>query len=505
MTTSSPTLLYVPSENPEFFLQLPENKARIQAAMRNIETFPDMHEIVSGVWLGNQTAAGILMPFEEREEGAPLKKAACLAILHDRHISTIICCSHNGGTLEESSHNGGDPFKEDGLIYLSELLLDGGLLQCDPTEKAKAEAQFASFFQRAVKLMEAATAAGESVLVHCNSGANRSSSVVAGYLMLTQNKRFDEVMPIIFDKRPIVCPRYWSWLVEEVEPEALRMNLAESHDSAAASISSNFDQLHINTNDEQDQQDQEDQEEGETKQTQLQLPDFKRGLSGGFVHKCKLPGCHTMGPTVEYIQLHEKLCHNRVHEVARQKKEVEDKIGKKKQPFDIMAMCEGTNQRQKERNLLKKHEFELCASANVRIPECLYAGGTLHKECGERSLVDAENKARGPPMFQDMDPNEQELVLRFKPMISGEETVGRCWYSSSSNYLSGPIHYFLMLNIDDVGRSILFYNDIEVLSWIPPFNEYRHVPGVSGFGLALSMYSLHMHDDSQAEGRHGLI
>ena len=285
------------------------------------------------------------------------------------------------------------------------------------------------------------------------------------------------------------------------------MNLAESNDSAAASISSNFDQLHINTNDEQDQQDQEDQEEGETKQTQLQLPDFKRGLSGGFVHKCKLPGCHTMGPTVEYIQLHEKLCHNRVHEVARQKKEVEDKIGKKKQPFDIMAMCEGTNQRQKERNLLKKHEFELCASANVRIPECLYADSniTLHKECGERSLVDAENKARGPPMFQDMDPNEQELVLRFKPMISGEETVGRCWYSSSSNYLSGPIHYFLMLNIDDVGRSILFYNDIEVLSWIPPYNEYRHVPGVSGFGLALSMYSLHMHDDSQAEGRHGLI
>ena len=181
--------------------------------MRNIETFPDMHEIVPGVWLGNQTAAGILMPFEERDaEGALRKKAACLTALRAHRISTIICCSQDDG----------EPFKGDGLIYLSELLLDGGLLQCDPAEKAKAEAQFASFFARAIELMNAAAAAGDSVLVHCNSGANRSSSVVAGFMMLAQKKRFDEVMPIIFDKRPIVCPRYWSWLVLELEPEALR-------------------------------------------------------------------------------------------------------------------------------------------------------------------------------------------------------------------------------------------------------------------------------------------
>ena len=132
---------YVPSENPEVFLQVPANKARIQDSMRNIETFPDMHEIVPGVWLGNQTAAGILMTFEvrERRRGALRKKAACLTALRARRISTIICCSQDDG----------EPFKGDGLIYLSELLLDGGLLQCDPAEKAKAEAQFASFFARA--------------------------------------------------------------------------------------------------------------------------------------------------------------------------------------------------------------------------------------------------------------------------------------------------------------------------------------------------------------------
>ena len=43
--------------------------------------------------------------------------------------------------------------------------------------------------------MKAAAAAGDSVLVHCNSGAYRSSSVVAGFMMLAQKKRFDEVMP----------------------------------------------------------------------------------------------------------------------------------------------------------------------------------------------------------------------------------------------------------------------------------------------------------------------
>ena len=39
--------------------------------------------------------------------------------------------------------------------------------------------------------------------------------------MLTLQKRFDEVHPLIFDKRPIVCPRYWEWLIKEVEPRAL--------------------------------------------------------------------------------------------------------------------------------------------------------------------------------------------------------------------------------------------------------------------------------------------
>ena len=88
------------------------------------------------------------------------------------------------------------------------MLLDGGLLKCDADVLAKANAQFAAFFAKSMDLMRTALEAGGAVLVHCNSGANRSSSVVAGYMMLTQGKRFDEVMPIIFEKRPIVCPRY---------------------------------------------------------------------------------------------------------------------------------------------------------------------------------------------------------------------------------------------------------------------------------------------------------
>ena len=94
-------------------------------------------------------------------------------------------------------------------------------LQIRNDELAKANAQFAAFFAKSTDLMRTALEAGGAVLVHCNSGANRSSSVVAGYMMLTQGKRFDEVMPIIFEKRPIVCPRYWQWLVAEVEPQAV--------------------------------------------------------------------------------------------------------------------------------------------------------------------------------------------------------------------------------------------------------------------------------------------
>ena len=65
------------------------------------------------MWLGNQTAAGILMPYEEKDaEGALRKKAASLAALRSRRITTIICCS------QDDDDDGGEPFKEDGLVYL---------------------------------------------------------------------------------------------------------------------------------------------------------------------------------------------------------------------------------------------------------------------------------------------------------------------------------------------------------------------------------------------------
>jgi hypothetical protein len=203
---------YVPSEDPELFLQEPANNAKIQSAMQSIDTFPDMHEVTSGIWLGNQTAAGILLPYEERDVNSAAKlRAARLKTLQDKKISLVICCSDDDA----------QPFKEEGIAYQCELLLDGGLLKCDPAEFDKANTQFAAFFEAAVKKMEAVLKSGDAVLVHCNSGANRSSSVVAGYMMLTQGKRFDEVMPVIFGKRPVVCPRYWQWLVENTEPKAL--------------------------------------------------------------------------------------------------------------------------------------------------------------------------------------------------------------------------------------------------------------------------------------------
>ena len=256
-----------------------------------------------------------------------------------------------------------------------------------------------------------------------------------------------------------------------------------------------------------------DEQGGETKERHIRLPNFKRGLSGGFAHKCSVLDCHTMGPTVDYIQLHEKLCHNRLHEVAAHLKEAqEDDNGKE---FDFESMVEEKNQKKKESKLLRRHELELRDSTDVRIPDCLWAVGNIRMN--EKDAT--KHGYRKSSMFQDMSPQEQELVLRFKPKIDGEEIVGRSLYSvnhgekcdlsTCENHVDNQDD-FLCLNIKDV-CVILFYYDIEVLSWYRKVGddcwcaEYRHVPGVSSFGLALSMRSLHMHGDSVADGRRDII
>ena len=51
-----------------------------------------------------------------------------------------------------------------------------------------------------------ARSGGGSVLVHCNAGISRSSSIIIGYLMKTNGWSFDESLHHVRKVRPIVCP-----------------------------------------------------------------------------------------------------------------------------------------------------------------------------------------------------------------------------------------------------------------------------------------------------------
>merc|ERR1711998_618607 len=112
------------------------------------------------------------------------------------------------------------PYQQDGIKYLHQRLMDGGQFGAinDATVLAKAQRSFGIFFEKAIKFIQEAIDQGTSVLVHCNAGATRSTSVVCGYLMLSQQQKLDQVFPFVFDKRPIVdLNGYWRYLVDFVE------------------------------------------------------------------------------------------------------------------------------------------------------------------------------------------------------------------------------------------------------------------------------------------------
>ena len=44
------------------------------------------------------------------------------------------------------------------------------------------------------------------VLVHCNAGISRSTSIVIGYLMLREGLSFEEALGQVKHARPSVCP-----------------------------------------------------------------------------------------------------------------------------------------------------------------------------------------------------------------------------------------------------------------------------------------------------------
>ncbi len=68
------------------------------------------------------------------------------------------------------------------------------------------EEEICQHFRNAHKLIQAALAAGKSVLVHCAHGVSRSPTIVAAYLMLEKGMRRKEAIEWIAARRPIVSP-----------------------------------------------------------------------------------------------------------------------------------------------------------------------------------------------------------------------------------------------------------------------------------------------------------
>lgn len=188
---------------PPYLAKLTDYQATF-AAFDEICGYPLSHEVAPSLWVGAQGAAGILMPFEN----TPAARSKALDQLRALKISLIICCSDEKGD--------GAIFLNEGIRYVCAKLDDG-----DGEGKAASSPRFCEMLQEAIPLVKAAqtqgnSVQGNSVLVHCNSGCNRSASIAAAILMAQQKLRGPEGLAIVFRDmvrvRVVMRPSFWPLL-----------------------------------------------------------------------------------------------------------------------------------------------------------------------------------------------------------------------------------------------------------------------------------------------------
>lgn len=193
------------SRDPQAFLDA--HQSTYHAALEAVAegTFPHLHQIRPHLYLGDQVAAGILLPFQLREQ--PELRAATLAVLRAHRIQRVVCLCADEDAPEWQ------PFRDHGLRYLCCKLNDGSenLIQ-------ESSARFGRLVtEQVVSFVGEGRAAGEATLVHCASGCHRSASVVCAYLMIEERATLDQVFAEVFAIRPVVKPIYWRYLVNELE------------------------------------------------------------------------------------------------------------------------------------------------------------------------------------------------------------------------------------------------------------------------------------------------
>jgi hypothetical protein len=157
------------------------------------------HEIAPQIWVGAQAAAGILAKYED----TPAERDAVLKQLRERKTTVIICCCDEGPSARR--------FEADGILYADALLSDGS-----PQSIAASTGAFFSLLERAYPIAKVALSRGDSILVHCNSGMNRSASVALGLLMILQSEQGKDGLARVFvsavKQRPVIRPTFWPLL-----------------------------------------------------------------------------------------------------------------------------------------------------------------------------------------------------------------------------------------------------------------------------------------------------
>lgn len=166
-----------------------------------------MNRISEGLYLGNQRAAGIFFPWEEKEPALVERlRAEALASLREAGIRNIICCSEVDKRV----------FEAEGFRYECAMLSDGGDAEIEASTPA-----FSELLNRAVRLVAAARLRGEASLIHCQSGAHRSASIMCGVLMHERSATLADVLPLVLRARPFAKPTFWRHLLGVVEPQCL--------------------------------------------------------------------------------------------------------------------------------------------------------------------------------------------------------------------------------------------------------------------------------------------
>ena len=151
---------------------LPSNESARQAAMQAIVdgTYPDAHELIPGVWLGAQGVAGVGTP------GTDL--GACRRRLRgdEMRVSLIVNVTGSARAFAEDGigHCGQPDGDDDGFAYFNCNLAH----RCEKDgDSVDGWASFRAVIGPLLAAVDRHLDRGQSVLIHCNNGQNRSATV----------------------------------------------------------------------------------------------------------------------------------------------------------------------------------------------------------------------------------------------------------------------------------------------------------------------------------------